>query len=301
MDDARGAGGRQARRLHRADGDQHRGLPADRRRGRADRPALHDDGDGGLRPRVPLHQGALRGGRAGQAPVPAGQPPQDMDGWPHYWPGLPPMWYATHCVGPMLGAHRRQRGGRVLLRLGHDPRGADRPLRLALRGRDRARQVPGLRPHRAHLPQPLRRRPPVPREHRRLRLQAGVRVDADRGRQARPAHGQAPGARDPRGDRRARLRAAAARGDPALHDQGRLRRRGDAPELHAGRRPRRLAPAPGARVRQRARRRSASRSRTPAARPTGPASACARTSPRSRAASWCACPSSPCPARPSAQ
>ena len=28
---------------------------------------------------------------------------QDMDGWPGYWPGLPPMWYATHCVGPMVG------------------------------------------------------------------------------------------------------------------------------------------------------------------------------------------------------
>jgi predicted dehydrogenase len=28
---------------------------------------------------------------------------QDMDGWPHYWPGLPPMWYATHCVGPVAG------------------------------------------------------------------------------------------------------------------------------------------------------------------------------------------------------
>ena len=27
---------------------------------------------------------------------------QDMDGWPDYWPGLPPMWYATHCVGPCL-------------------------------------------------------------------------------------------------------------------------------------------------------------------------------------------------------
>jgi predicted dehydrogenase len=26
---------------------------------------------------------------------------QDMDGWPDYWPGLPPMWYATHCVGPV--------------------------------------------------------------------------------------------------------------------------------------------------------------------------------------------------------
>ncbi len=31
---------------------------------------------------------------------------QDMDGWPHYWPGLPPMWYATHCVGPMLALTR---------------------------------------------------------------------------------------------------------------------------------------------------------------------------------------------------
>jgi predicted dehydrogenase len=27
---------------------------------------------------------------------------QDMDGWPGYWPGLPPMHYATHCVGPVL-------------------------------------------------------------------------------------------------------------------------------------------------------------------------------------------------------
>ena len=28
---------------------------------------------------------------------------QDMDGWPDYWPGLPPMHYATHCVGPARG------------------------------------------------------------------------------------------------------------------------------------------------------------------------------------------------------
>ena len=28
---------------------------------------------------------------------------QDMDGWPNYWPGLPPMHYATHCVGPVCG------------------------------------------------------------------------------------------------------------------------------------------------------------------------------------------------------
>lgn len=33
---------------------------------------------------------------------------QDMDGWPNYWPGLPPMHYATHCVGPILGLIRGQ-------------------------------------------------------------------------------------------------------------------------------------------------------------------------------------------------
>ncbi|MDA7934834.1 Gfo/Idh/MocA family oxidoreductase [Akkermansiaceae bacterium] len=33
---------------------------------------------------------------------------QDMDGWPGYWPGLPPMHYATHCVGPLLGLGRHQ-------------------------------------------------------------------------------------------------------------------------------------------------------------------------------------------------
>jgi len=31
---------------------------------------------------------------------------QDMDGWPNYWPGLPPMHYATHCVGPCLALPR---------------------------------------------------------------------------------------------------------------------------------------------------------------------------------------------------
>ncbi|SHI98594.1 Gfo/Idh/MocA family oxidoreductase [Pseudozobellia thermophila] len=33
---------------------------------------------------------------------------QDMDGWPNYWPGLPPMHYATHCVGPVLALTRGQ-------------------------------------------------------------------------------------------------------------------------------------------------------------------------------------------------
>jgi predicted dehydrogenase len=33
---------------------------------------------------------------------------QDMDGWPDYWPGLPPMHYATHCVGPCMALTRGQ-------------------------------------------------------------------------------------------------------------------------------------------------------------------------------------------------
>ena len=33
---------------------------------------------------------------------------QDMERWPFYWAGLPPMWYATHAIAPLLaiaGAH----------------------------------------------------------------------------------------------------------------------------------------------------------------------------------------------------
>jgi predicted dehydrogenase len=33
---------------------------------------------------------------------------QDMDGWPDYWPGLPPMHYATHCVSPCLALTRAE-------------------------------------------------------------------------------------------------------------------------------------------------------------------------------------------------
>lgn len=32
---------------------------------------------------------------------------QEMAGWPGYWEGLPPMHYATHCVGPCLALAKR--------------------------------------------------------------------------------------------------------------------------------------------------------------------------------------------------
>ena len=33
---------------------------------------------------------------------------QEMEKWPGYWEGLPPMHYATHCVGPVLGLGRNE-------------------------------------------------------------------------------------------------------------------------------------------------------------------------------------------------
>ena len=49
-------------------------------------------------------------GELGRLQFLRGSHQQDMDGWPDYWPGLPPMWYATHCVSPclaILGKHAR--------------------------------------------------------------------------------------------------------------------------------------------------------------------------------------------------
>src|SRR5207253_5143982 len=40
---------------------------------------------------------------------------QDMDGWPGYWPGLPPMWYATHCVRPCLAVLSDPAKGKVAM------------------------------------------------------------------------------------------------------------------------------------------------------------------------------------------
>ncbi len=45
----------------------------------------------------------LRRGELGRLQFVQASHQQDMDGWPNYWPGLPPMHYATHCVGPVLG------------------------------------------------------------------------------------------------------------------------------------------------------------------------------------------------------
>lgn len=41
-------------------------------------------------------------GQLGRIQFLRGSHQQEMAGWPGYWEGLPPMWYATHCVSPCL-------------------------------------------------------------------------------------------------------------------------------------------------------------------------------------------------------
>lgn len=52
----------------------------------------------------------LRRGELGRVQFLRGAHYQDMQNWPPYWRGLPPMWYATHAVAPCLalaGTHAR--------------------------------------------------------------------------------------------------------------------------------------------------------------------------------------------------
>jgi predicted dehydrogenase len=41
-------------------------------------------------------------GRFGRLQFLRGAHHQDMERWPEYWAGLPPMWYATHAIAPLL-------------------------------------------------------------------------------------------------------------------------------------------------------------------------------------------------------
>lgn len=44
----------------------------------------------------------VESGRAGRIQFLRGSHYQDMENWPDYWMGLPPMWYGTHAMGPMI-------------------------------------------------------------------------------------------------------------------------------------------------------------------------------------------------------
>ena len=44
----------------------------------------------------------LETGELGRVQFFRGSHYQDMAGWPDYWMGLPPMWYGTHAIAPMV-------------------------------------------------------------------------------------------------------------------------------------------------------------------------------------------------------
>ena len=44
----------------------------------------------------------LESGELGRIQFLRGSHYQDMENWPSYWFGLPPMWYGTHAIGPMV-------------------------------------------------------------------------------------------------------------------------------------------------------------------------------------------------------
>ncbi len=50
----------------------------------------------------------LASGELGRLQFLQGTHHQDMAGWPDAWPGLPPMYYSTHCISPCLALAERQ-------------------------------------------------------------------------------------------------------------------------------------------------------------------------------------------------
>ena len=45
----------------------------------------------------------LESGELGEIQLLRGSHYQDMEFWPSYWNGLPPFWYGTHAIAPMIG------------------------------------------------------------------------------------------------------------------------------------------------------------------------------------------------------
>ena len=188
----RRAQGRQARRQHGADGHDDRRVPADRRSAAQERQGLHDDGDRRLQPRVPVRRRSCttRASSAGSSSCAA---------------ATSRTWTAGRATGKAFRrcTTRRTASARAWRILGkhaehvvcHGSGRIDEALipkygspfaietaTFKLRDSDVVR--------RGHA-QPVRHRPAVPRELRRLRLEEVVRVAAGRERGAGHPHARA--------------------------------------------------------------------------------------------------------------
>ena len=111
-------------------------------------------------------------GELGRIQFLRGSHQQDMDGWPGYWEGFPPMHYATHCVSPCLALLGKHAEHVVCHGSGRIDEYVDSEVRQPVRDRDGHVQAARLGRLRRGDPQPVQHRAPVPRELRRLRLEA---------------------------------------------------------------------------------------------------------------------------------
>jgi predicted dehydrogenase len=190
-------------------------------------------------------------GELGRIQFLRGSHQQDMAGWPGYWEGLPPMHYATHCVSPclaLLGKHAEHvvchGSGRIdeALIPKYGSPFAIETATFKFRDSDVCAEV-------------TRSLFNTARQYRESFDAYGSRQSFEwqqvEGRSRSSTPSACPSRRSPGGSP-CPTTPTSARADPAVHDQGRLRlRRGAAPLVHPGRRPRRLAPAPGPRLAQR--------------------------------------------------
>ena len=211
-----------------------------------------------------------------------------MTGWPAYWDGMPPMYNATHAISPTLALRRNEAeyvsclgSGRIFERMHRHSTARRSPSRPRTSSSRTPTSVPRSRDR------SVGRRAAVPRELRRLRQRSDLRVDAGRGRGPRHPHRGEAGARSQIPDFAHLLPEPIRR----FTTGGRLRLRAATrpPVLHPGRRPRRLAPAPGAPSSLHAIVEARSPTRTPCRPPTSPARASSRTTPPSGTAIGCIC------------
>ncbi len=203
-------------------------------------------------------------GELGRLQFLRGSHQQDMDGWPDYWPGLPPMWYATHCVSPCLaivGKHAESvvchGSGRIRddLITRYTSPFAIETATFTIKGSDVVAEV-------------TRSLFDTARQYRESFDAYGSKKSFE----WQQVEGEEPVIHTkstpehpisesdiPKRTKVPDYAPSASRADSPLHDQGRLqsRPRRTAPLVHPGWRPRRLAPALGPRVLERRPRRAA--------------------------------------------
>ena len=127
-------------------------------------------------------------GELGRIQFLRGSHQQDMEGWPGYWEGFPPMHYATHCVSPCLALLGKHAEHVVCHGSGRIDETLISEVRQPLCHRDGDLQAARLGCLRRGHAEPVRYRAAISRELRCVRIEAVVRVAAGGRRGAGAPH-----------------------------------------------------------------------------------------------------------------